>query len=502
MPLLTLLLLTPIFGAGWILVQRGSYQRHSAILFSAATLLIAVGILLQFDPHNTTLQFSESVVWNARMGTSYAVGIDGIALAMVLLATLLVFVAILASGAIQERSRSYYALILFLESAMIGVFIAQDWALFYVFWEMTLIPLFFLIDRWGGQRRSMAALNFVLYTMGGSVFMLISLLVLFDAMPDHSFSMIAMAETARSLPPSTQLFLFLGFLLGFGVKMPIFPLHGWLPLAHVEAPAPISILLSGILLKMGAYGLIRAASILPDAVIQLQTPLMVLALLGLIYGGLLAWRQSDLKAMVAYSSVSHMGVVLFGISTFNIAGLTGAVFQMVAHGLVAGALFLLIGLLYQRTHTRNINDYRSLIRHTPRFALFTSLALFGAIGIPGTAGFIAEFHAIVGGFERWGWITIFLSLGVMISASYALRTIGVLFTGPSSNRMAQIQDLNKSEFSGAALLIFLMLWLGLFPAQTLELLNLSIQQINPVVELHTSLLTAVEPTASLGASSP
>ncbi|MBT3197931.1 MAG: NADH-quinone oxidoreductase subunit M, partial [Gammaproteobacteria bacterium] len=205
MPLLTLLLLTPIFGAGWILVQRGSYQRHSAILFSAATLLIAVGILLQFDPHNTTLQFSESVVWNARMGTSYAVGIDGIALAMVLLATLLVFVAILASGAIQERSRSYYALILFLESAMIGVFIAQDWALFYVFWEMTLIPLFFLIDRWGGQRRSMAALNFVLYTMGGSVFMLISLLVLFDAMPDHSFSMIAMAETARSLPPSTQL---------------------------------------------------------------------------------------------------------------------------------------------------------------------------------------------------------------------------------------------------------------------------------------------------------
>ena len=414
------------------------------------------------------------------MGTSYAVGIDGISLSMVLLATILVFVSILASGSIQERARSYYALILFLESAMIGVFIAQDWALFYVFWELTLIPLFFLIDRWGGERRSMAALNFVLYTMGGSVFMLVSLLVLFDAMPDHSFSMAAMAETARTLPPTTQLFLFLGFLVGFGVKMPIFPLHGWLPLAHVEAPAPISILLSGILLKMGAYGLIRAASILPAAISELQTTLMVLALLALIYGGLLAWRQSDMKAMIAYSSVSHMGVVLFGISTLNFAGLTGAVFQMVAHGLVAGALFLLIGLLYQRTHTRNINDYRSLIHHTPRFALFTSLALFGAIGIPGTAGFVAEFHAIVGGFERWGWITILLSLGVMISASYAVRTVGVLFTGPTNDRMAAVQDLPPSELMAAALLIALTLWMGLNPAPTLDLMGDAVQQMLPV----------------------
>jgi NADH-quinone oxidoreductase subunit M len=375
---------------------------------------------------------------------------------------------------------------------MIGVFIAQDWALFYVFWELTLIPLFFLIDRWGGQRRSMAALNFVLYTMGGSVFIFISLLVLFDAMPDHSFSMVAMAETARTLPPSTQLFLFLGFLVGFGVKMPIFPLHGWLPLAHVEAPAPISILLSGILLKMGAYGLIRAASILPNAIAELQPLLMGLALFGLIYGGLLAWRQSDLKAMVAYSSVSHMGVVLFGISTMNIAGLTGALFQMVAHGLVAGALFLLIGLLYQRTHTRNINDYRSLIDHAPRFTLFTTIALFSAIGIPGTAGFIAEFHAIVGGFERWGWITVLLSLGVMISASYAIRTISVLFTGPSSSRMAQVADLSRGESSAAALLALLILWLGFFPASALQMMDRSIEGVVPA----TSVLISISEVGS------
>jgi len=386
-----------------------------------------------------------------------------------------VLVAILASAEIKERRRGYYALILVLETAMVGVFVAQDWALFYVFWEMTLIPLFFLIDRWGGRKRSMAALNFVLYTMGGSVFMLVSLLVLFDAMPDHSFSMAAMAETARTLPSSTQIFLFLGFLIGFGVKMPIFPLHGWLPLAHVEAPAPISILLSGILLKMGAYGLIRVSSILPAAVSELQYLLMSLALFGLIYGGLLAWRQSDLKSMIAYSSVSHMGIVLFGISTLNTTGMTGAVVQMIAHGLVAGTLFLLIGLLYQRTHTRNINDYRSLTRVAPRFTLFTTIAFVAAVGIPGTAGFIAEFHAIVGGFQSWGWITALLSLGVIISAAYAIRTIGILFTGPSSSRMAQVKDLNFSESIAAGMLVLLILWIGLYPIPTLELIGNSVQ---------------------------
>jgi len=455
--------------------RDGNESRAIALLFSMLTMAVALVLLYQFDSSINQLQFSESVVWNARMGTSYAVGIDGISLSMVLLATLLVLVAILASAEIKERRRGYYALILVLETAMVGVFVAQDWALFYVFWEMTLIPLFFLIDRWGGRKRSMAALNFVLYTMGGSVFMLVSLLVLFDAMPDHSFSMAAMAETARTLPSSTQIFLFLGFLIGFGVKMPIFPLHGWLPLAHVEAPAPISILLSGILLKMGAYGLIRVSSILPAAVSELQYLLMSLALFGLIYGGLLAWRQSDLKSMIAYSSVSHMGIVLFGISTLNTTGMTGAVVQMIAHGLVAGTLFLLIGLLYQRTHTRNINDYRSLTRVAPRFTLFTTIAFVAAVGIPGTAGFIAEFHAIVGGFQSWGWITALLSLGVIISAAYAIRTIGILFTGPSSSRMAQVKDLNFSESIAAGMLVLLILWIGLYPIPTLELIGNSVQ---------------------------
>jgi len=346
-----------------------------------------------------------------------------------------------------------------------------------VFWELTLIPLFFLIDRWGGKRRQGASLNFVLYTMGGSVFMLISLLLAFDAMADKSFDMAGMISGAHSLPRDTQLFIFFGLLIGFGVKMPIFPIHGWLPLAHVEAPSPISILLSGILLKMGSYGLLRATEMLPQAVLTMQTTLVALAFISLIYGGLLAWRQTDLKAMIAYSSISHMGVVLLGIASLNQTGLTGAVMQMVAHGLVAGALFLLVGLLYERTHTRDIRHYSSLVRVTPRFAFFTTLAFVAAVGMPGTAGFIAELHAIIGGFERWGWAVLVLSLGMLISAAYSIRTVGRLFTGPVRPQMHDVTDLQRAELAAAATLASGIVLLGLFPSVALQLMNASVVKL-------------------------
>ena len=472
---LTLLLLLPIIGAVIIsiLPSQSPLIRKTAIAMATLTLLYAVSFIFAFDTSSSALQFSKIVPWNTRMGTSFSLGIDGISFPMVLLATLLCFIAIIASRSISERTKGYYLLMLLLEGAMLGVFMAQDWSLFYVFWELTLIPLFFLIDRWGGKRRSMASLNFVLYTMGGSVFMLLSLLVLFDATPGHSFAMDAMLEGARSLPEQTQILIFLGFLIGFGVKMPIFPIHGWLPLAHVEAPSPVSILLSGILLKMGAYGLIRTAFMLPEAVLSLQTFLMILALFSLIYGGLLAWRQSDLKAMIAYSSISHMGVVLLGIAALNISGITGALMQMVAHGLVAGALFLLIGLLYERTHTREISDYSSLVKITPRFAVFTSLAFIAAVGMPGTAGFIAELHVIIGAFEQWGWTVILVSIGVMISAAYAARTMGRLFTGPSHGNMDDISDLKSGEVFAAGILVSGFLYIGFFPAFTLDLMAAS-----------------------------
>ncbi|MCU7799001.1 MAG: NADH-quinone oxidoreductase subunit M [gamma proteobacterium symbiont of Lucinoma myriamae] len=487
---LTFLLLLPVIGAIIIsiLPSQSPLIRKTAIITAALTLIYAASFILGFDTNITAMQFSKIVPWNTRLGTSFAIGIDGISFPMVLLATLLSFIAIIASRSITDHTKGYYLLMLLLESAMLGVFMAQDWSLFYVFWELTLIPLFFLIDRWGGKRRSIASLNFVLYTMGGSVFMLLSLLVLFDATPGHSFAMDAMLEGARALPEETQVLIFLGFLVGFGVKMPIFPIHGWLPLAHVEAPSPVSILLSGILLKMGAYGLIRTAFMLPEAVLYLQTFLMVLALFSLIYGGLLAWRQSDLKGMIAYSSISHMGVVLLGIAALNMAGITGALMQMVAHGLVAGALFLLIGLLYERTHTREITDYRSLVKITPRFAVFTSLAFIAAVGMPGTAGFIAELHVIIGAFEQWGWTVLLVSIGVMISAAYAARTMGRLFTGPAHSSsgnfdsgkansehsgMNNISDLQPVELFAASILVFGFLYLGLFPGFALDLINAS-----------------------------
>lgn len=469
---LSLLLALPLIGAGLIALVPGDRRmtiRRIAVGTAIATLLVSWWLVSGFDLTQPGMHYAETLRWNPRLGTYYALGVDGISLPLVLLATLLALVAVLASRAIKERPKGYYLLLLVLESAMLGVFMAQDWALFYVFWELTLIPLFFLIDRWGGRGRSAASLNFVLYTMGGSVFMLIALLVLFDAVPGHSFLAVDMLAGARTLPRDTQILIFLGLLIGFGVKMPIFPLHGWLPLAHVEAPSPVSILLSGILLKMGSYGLLRAVHLLPAAAEALQGVLLTIALIGLLYGGLLAWRQTDLKAMIAYSSVSHMGVVLVGIATLNLTGITGAVMQMIAHGLVAGALFLLIGLLYERTHTREVAHYSSLVRAMPRFAFFTILAFVAAVGLPGTAGFVAELHTLIGGFERWGWLMLLLSVGVLVGAAYAVRTVGRLFTGPVRPQMRSLPDLRPSELIAASVLTATTLLIGCFPGPALEL---------------------------------
>lgn len=478
---LSLLLILPLAGALSLFVLPDRWHRAirvTALATALVTLIASWTLLAAFDPAMGGIQIAESYAWNPRLGSHFALGIDGLSLAMVLLATLLSFVAVLASRTIRTHTKGYYLLLLLLEAAMLGVFMARDWSLFYVFWELTLIPLFFLIDRYGGANRHRAALNFVLYTMGGAVFLLVALLVLYDSTAAHNFDMRALAEGARALSREAQIAIFLGLLVGFGVKMPVFPLHGWLPLAHVEAPSPVSILLSGILLKMGSYGLLRAAETLPVAVLALRDLLMVLALVSLIYGGVLAWRQRDLKAMVAYSSVSHMGVVLLGIASLNTAGITGAVMQMVAHGLTAGALFLLIGLLYERTHTRDIGDYSSLVRSMPRFAFFTVLAFVAAIGLPGTAGFIAELHVLIGGYERFGvWVAL-LSLGVLISAAYGLRTIGRLFTGPVRPQMLKHPDLARSELGAAAVLTTGILVLGFYPAPALQLMARTIEQLS------------------------
>jgi NADH-quinone oxidoreductase subunit M len=482
--MLKILLLLPLFGALLLTLLPGrkvDLLRHVAVLVTGVTVLCSWWVLAGFQSGVADFQFFETRPWNPRVGSSFALGVDGFSLPMVLLATLLTFVAVLASSSIRSGAKVYYALVLVLESAVLGVFTARDWSLFYVFWELTLIPLFFLIDRMGGPNRHRAALNFVLYTMGGSVFMLVALLLLYDAAPGHSFAMGDMAAGGASLPVKTQILVFVGLLLGFGVKMPIVPLHGWLPLAHVEAPSPVSILLSGVLLKMGSYGLIRAAGTLPAAVMALQDWLAVLAFVSLIYGGVLAWRQTDLKAMIAYSSISHMGVVLLGIAALNEAGLAGAVIQMVAHGLSAGMLFLLVGLLYERTHTRDLAAYGSLNSSAPRFAVFIVFALLAGIGLPGSASFIAELHVLIGGFGRWGGWLALLSVGVLISAAYALRAVRRLSTGPechtASPGMERFADLDRSEVAAAGLLAAGILLIGCYPAPLLGLIGASVAQL-------------------------
>lgn len=454
--------------------------QRAALATALVVLLYALRLLTLFDAADAGVQLAAGYAWHERQGSSFSIGVDGFSMPLLVLAALLMVVSMVASAGMRKGTRLFFVLLLILETAMFGVFVARDWSLFYVFWELTLIPLFFLIGRVGDNdrpRRQRAALNFVLYTMGGSVFMLVAILLLYDAVPSHSFSMAAIADAAPGLPLTTQTWIFLGLFVGFAVKMPVFPLHGWLPLAHVEAPSPVSILLSGILLKMGSYGLLRAIETLPGAAWAMQGWLMALAMVSIVYGGVLAWRQRDLKAMIAYSSVSHMGVVLLGLAALNTAGLTGAVYQMVAHGLVAGALFLLVGQLYERTHTRDIGDYSSLVRAMPRFAFFMVLALTAAVGLPGTAGFVAELHVLVGGFARWGGWVALLSLGVLIGAAYAFRTIGRLFTGPVGAAMHAVPDLTRMEMAVAGLLSLGILALGVSPASTLHLVGASVARV-------------------------
>jgi len=480
MHILSLILWTPAAAAlatALIPDYRPNWIRGMGLAGILGATLPAWSLVWSFDANSPAAQFTESRPWNPNLGSFYALGVDGFSLPMLLLATLLSLVALSASFKLKERVKGYHVCLLILQSGMSGVFMAQDWVLFYVFWEMTLIPLFFLIDQWGGSRRHTASLNFVLYTMGGSVFMLIALLVVYTSSENHTTAMDAMQKAAAALPRDQQILVLIGLLIGFGVKMPVFPLHGWLPLAHVEAPSPVSILLSGILLKMGAYGILRASGMLPLAMASMQPLLAGLALTSILYGGLLAWRQSDLKAMVAYSSVSHMGVVLLGISTMNRAGLLGATLQMSAHGLVAAALFLLIGLLYERTHTREIADYGSLARTTPRFAVFTTLALLAAMGLPGTVGFVAELHVLIGGFERWSGWALGLGLGVLVSAVYALRTLGRLFTGPASRHLGHVADLRGIELAAAGLLGFAVTALGLYPSPALHMIDASVANL-------------------------
>lgn len=471
--MLKALVFMPVLGAVLLAVLPLSHARTLravAVLLSTVILADAAWLASQFDPAGPAFQMLETRAWNVRLGSYFALGVDGISVLMLGLTAGLTWVVILVSFRSGYGGKLYLCLVFLLESAMFGVFSARDWSLFYVFWEATLIPLFFLIDRLGGENRQRAALNFFLYTLGGSVFMLVALLFLYDAAPGHSFAMTDMTAGGRSLGEGMQVLIFAGLFLGFGVKMPVVPLHGWLPLAHVEAPSPVSILLSGVLLKMGAYGLIRAAETLPAAMLVLQPGLATLGFVSLLYGAVLAWRQQDLKAMVAYSSISHMGLVLLGIATLDPRGVHGAVLQMVAHGLTAGLLFLLVGLLYQRTHSRDLAACPPLAGSTPRLAAALIFAFLVALGLPGSAGFFAELQVLLAVWERWPGGTVLLGAALLIGAAYSFRVIAQVGQRTSGQPPA-LADLSPSETLGVGVLALAIMVIGLWPNGVLALIT-------------------------------
>jgi len=395
------------------------------------------------------------------MGLKYYIGVDGLSLPLLLLTTLISFVALLASNNIIERVKEYYCWFLLLQFSMMGVFIAQNWLLFYMFFEFTLIPIYFLIGIWGGRKRAEATTTIFLYTLAGSMLMLLSIIAVFINSSVHSFDMDILALQNVNWSSTLQIIIFSGFLVGFAVKIPAFPFHGWLNLAHVEASTPLSMLLSGVLLKMGAYGLMRVSQLLPIAMEWFAYLLLVLGFINIIYGAVLAWRQTDLKSMVAFSSISHMGFVLIGISGLNSIGFTGATMQMVAHGIITGALFYMVGLIYHRTDNRDMNNFGGLTHKIPVYSSLTMLTLFASMGLPGLVGFIAEFHILMGVLENSGLAVILASTGIIIGVSYTLRAINKIFMGSSNSKWNGIADMNRYEVFAVAPLVILMVGLGL-----------------------------------------
>ena len=473
----------PLIGALVVLglpKQQVKLIQMVSIAASAASFVLAWTLLASFNQATSALQFVERLSWVPEMGMTYVMGVDGLSFPMVLLTSLMSLVAMVASTRITERVKAYFAWLLVLETAMLGVFMAQDWFLFYMFYEITLIPMFFLIGIWGGRNKGQASMSFFLYTLGGSIFMLLGIIAVYLNNPGHSFDMVQLAQANTGWTADFKIMVFAAFFIGLAVKIPAFPLHGWLPLAHVEAPIPVSILLSAVLLKMGGYGLMRVAGMLPEGISWFAPVLFGLGLINIIYGALMAWRQTDLKAMVAFSSISHMGFVLLGMSALTATGFTGVVMQMFTHGIIVGALFLLVGCLYERAHTREIGEFSGLAQKVPVFSVVMSLTLLASMGLPGLAGFVSEFHTLLGGFHRWGLWVALASIGIVVTAAYSLRAINQMFLGAFNPRWEHITDLNGREVLMMTPLVLLMVGLGIFPGAALTLMGSTLRSIAAV----------------------
>jgi NADH-quinone oxidoreductase subunit M len=468
-PLLSLLTFLPLVGCVAIMCVRGdeavvaANARWAALWTSLIVFALSLILWVQFDQTNPGFQFVEHARWMPEYGVGYSMGVDGISVLFVLLSTLLTPICILASWeSVHSRVREYMIAFLVLETMMVGMFCALDFVVFYMFFEGVLIPMFLIIGVWGGVRRVYAALKFFLFTLLGSVLMLLALLFMWFTAGTTDIPTLMQTHFA----PAVQTWLFLAFFASFAVKVPMWPVHTWLPDAHVEAPTAGSVILAGVLLKMGAYGFLRfSVPMLPQASASFAPFIFTLSVVAVIYTSMVAFVQTDMKKLIAYSSIAHMGVVTIGIFTINAQGLSGALFQMLSHGIVSGALFLCVGVIYDRMHTREIARYGGLAERMPAYAVAFLLFTMASIGLPGTAGFVGEILVIIGSFKVNFWLSLLGGLGMILGAVYGLYLYRrVIFGKLTRDDLKMILDLSPREIALFVPLAVLTLWMGVYPS--------------------------------------
>ncbi len=488
-PLLSLLAYLPLVGAIFILFIKKEDEKkimQTAFGVSIVTLLVSLLLIPGFDSTTADMQFIEQATWIPSLGVEYAVGIDGISLLLIVMTTIITSIAIVSSyTAINMRIKEYYVSILFLEMGMLGVFMSLDFFLFYIFWEIMLVPMYFLIGIWGGGRRLYSAIKFFLYTLFGSLFMLLGILAIYFLNADptygtgqYTFNIIELQKLNLPLHPF-QFWIFLAFFLGFAIKVPMFPFHTWLPDAHTDAPTAGSVILAGVLLKMGTYGFVRfCLPMFPEASVYFMPYMAGLALVGIVYGALVALAQKDIKRLVAYSSVSHLGFVMLGIFALNTHGITGGILQMVNHGISTGALFLIVGMIYERRHPRLIADFGGLSSRMPIYSAFFAVTMFSSMGLPGLNGFVGEFLILVGAFEANKIYAGIAVIGVILGAAYMLWLFQRMMFGPLDKPENQkITDMNRREIAYMTPLVIFMFWIGLFPKPFIEVIEPAVEKI-------------------------
>ncbi|NUP89493.1 MAG: NADH-quinone oxidoreductase subunit M [Candidatus Sumerlaeia bacterium] len=466
-PWLTLVTFTPLAGLVLILPvsgQRVSLIRGLGVLFSFLPVPLSLVILQAHDPQLPGFQLVERVAWIPALGIEYHLGVDGISVPMVLLTALLSALAALASWNITERAKEYWVFYLLLQVGMFGTFVAIDLFVFYIFWEIVLVPMYFLIGIWGGPRRQYAAIKFFLYTLAGSVVMLLGFLALYFASEPHTLSIPALLEQMPRTGRTFQCAVFIALFLGFAVKVPVFPFHTWLPDAHVEAPTPISVILAGVLLKMGTYGIFRLCyPMLPAGAQEFGLLFAVLGTVAIVYAAFVAMAQRDFKKLVAYSSVSHMGFVLLGMAGFTLAGMSGAYFQTFSHGILSGAMFLVVGVLYDRAHTRDLDAFGGLMARMPVYGGLLILFSLGSLGLPGLSGFIAEFFSLLGAWQLRMPFVIVSGIGIVITAAFMLLVFQRVLLGPLNPRWAHLPEIGPREVLTLVPLAVITVALGLMP---------------------------------------